>query len=964
MQEQTIALNQIQSLLGYDAFDDAVWQQLVGFKQVAREHIGRIWALHELNNEYNWAFLHTCRDRNNPENQARLEQAYQALRIALGDQVSSHAASFMLRSQWLGKSSTTHWNDDFSDQVEQTLLQVVCAYVLEHEQPSDWVRRLAQRIVLCLDSLMESGYPSASWCLEQLMDCQDQQVDVLFDAMSMCDFARAWAVLIDLSGWQVRQDHQALQADWHKQGQPLVYPLLRRAVQRGTLNSSMFQKLLEHTDRALYKINYLSDAAEMAQRDPQERRELEQILDLLDEVQWGLLCDFRPESFDSLQGISVLRGGRYLLRLAEEMQRQGIHALKHEHYYISNSARPDQVIGKLLSCLQRRDDDDRESLVHLLKQIEPQVLLAILPLCQAYQQELCAALGWPGLPEMYALIQDLEQQSPHNSLDPHAGVIHAQTIIARAAAMDEAHLQTLLKNLSGHNSALQLVRAALGLNRTEIRRLFGRRNALAARAMGLLPLTKPNELSERFLSLSRYLRESNSSNASRKPLERAAARAGLMNLALQAGFSDATRLEWSMHKILEDQGIAIGRTWEIEGYTLTLVLRDGEPALTVNNGKRLLKRTPSLVVRDYAYRAVRETLELAQDQMRRYRQAFLDAMRTEQALQPEELALLRSNPLAVDLLERLVLIDEAGSLGLFRAEDCSLEGRFGERVLIQGSVRVVHAYHLAMLGELHAWQREIVQRQVVQPFKQVFRELYLLTPAEENAVYASNRLAGRQLKGRQMMAVLANMGWRSNYSQLQKSFYEHGFAAYFEVDHVNIYNNDIDNPTQSGALYFLPLQYQAGKQEQRLKLNEIPPLVFSEVMRDLDLVTVIAHQSEEDGASREVIQRRADLLRITIGSLGIQQARVDEPYVLVDGKLASYRIQLTTGAIYLQSGQYLCIVPSAKQQKAIFVPYAEQGEQLVSEIISKVLLLANDTSIKDETILAQIDHEQKRSFAA
>ena len=81
--------------------------------------------------------------------------------------------------------------------------------------------------------------------------------------------------------------------------------------------------------------------------------------------------------------------------------------------------------------------------------------------------------------------------------------------------------------------------------------------------------------------------------------------------------------------------------------------------------RRQLKRTPSAVTRDYVYREVRATLEQAQDQERRYRMAFQGAMRSGQPLDLRKARLLRRNPLATALLERLVLIDAAGAV------DCS-----------------------------------------------------------------------------------------------------------------------------------------------------------------------------------------------------------------------------------------------------------------------------------------------------
>jgi hypothetical protein len=206
--------------------------------------------------------------------------------------------------------------------------------------------------------------------------------------------------------------------------------------------------------------------------------------------------------------------------------------------------------------------------------------------------------------------------------------------------------------------------------------------------------------------------------------------------------------------------------------------------------------------------------------------------------------------------------------------------------------------------------------------------------------------------------VLANLGWVADGAgTARKLFHEQGFSAHFETGSFFSYGDDDDAGGVTGGLSFWPitmLENAGGRAERRIPLGEIPPLVFSEVLRDLDLVTVVAHQSDEEGSSREVIQRRADLVRAIVDAAGLAAVRVEEPSVFVRGSLASYRVSLTTGAIYLESGQYLCIVPERKQQQAIYLPFAEGGEPLSSEIVSKVLLLSADSQIRDATILSQI----------
>ena len=53
--------------------------------------------------------------------------------------------------------------------------------------------------------------------------------------------------------------------------------------------------------------------------------------------------------------------------------------------------------------------------------------------------------------------------------------------------------------------------------------------------------------------------------------------------------------------------------------------------------------------------------------------------------------------------------------------------------------------------------------------------------------------------------------------------------------------------------------------------------------------------------------------------------------------------------------QYLCIVPDSRARSAesqVFLPF--EGDSTLSVILSKAMLLADDTKIKDTTIVRQI----------
>ena len=90
--------------------------------------------------------------------------------------------------------------------------------------------------------------------------------------------------------------------------------------------------------------------------------------------------------------------------------------------------------------------------------------------------------------------------------------------------------------------------------------------------------------------------------------------------------------------------------------------------------------------------------------------------------------------------------------------------------------------------------------------------------------------------------------------------------------------------------------------------------------------------------------------------LGLSGVTTEGHFAYVQGKLSRYRVHLGSAAIHIEPGHYLCIVPGrwGQRHNRIFLPFADQGDSKIAEVISKVLLLANDDKIKDESILRQI----------
>ena len=104
---------------------------------------------------------------------------------------------------------------------------------------------------------------------------------------------------------------------------------------------------------------------------------------------------------------------------------------------------------------------------------------------------------------------------------------------------------------------------------------------------------------------------------------------------------------------------------------------------------------------------------------------------------------------------------------------------------------------------------------------------------------------------------------------------------------------------------------------------------------------------------KTVLQRLIPRLKIA------DRCSFSEKFLQVRGNLRSYKIHLGSGNILMTpNDQYLCIVakPSARSGDGkLFLPF--EGDGILSQILSKALLLAEDTKITDPTIVSQIRSE-------
>lgn len=295
----------------------------------------------------------------------------------------------------------------------------------------------------------------------------------------------------------------------------------------------------------------------------------------------------------------------------------------------------------------------------------------------------------------------------------------------------------------------------------------------------------------------------------------------------------------------------------------------------------------------------------------------------------------------------------------------------------------------AGVNEIKAWRDFLVFHQLQQPLKQAYREVYILTDAELNTRTYSNRMAAHILRQHQFNSLAKARGWRyslmgafDNGIENDKASLllpENDLLAEYWISEVNaddaMNDTGIWNYVSTDQVRFI----NTGTNETT-ELVHIPPLVFSEVMRDVDLFVGVASVGNDPawqdngglpayrdywtsysfGELSEVAKNRKEILSSLVPRLKIKDVSViKDKFLVVKGKLRTYKIHIGSTNILMEpNDQYLCIVPDRgvkNYTENLFLPF--EGDNGLSIILSKAFLLAEDDKITDTTITSQINRK-------
>jgi hypothetical protein len=295
-------------------------------------------------------------------------------------------------------------------------------------------------------------------------------------------------------------------------------------------------------------------------------------------------------------------------------------------------------------------------------------------------------------------------------------------------------------------------------------------------------------------------------------------------------------------------------------------------------------------------------------------------------------------------------------------------------------------------SELRAWRDRIFSLSVRQPFRQAFREFYEVTEDDRQTKMYSNRFAGILMRQHQFSSLCRAKGW--NYRLMGSGF--DGFNvptkllapwnmhAEFYVDlptdrKPSLADSALNEQSHAGINLFLGSdQVRFYRDRREISVEAVPAIVYSEIMRDVDLFTSVCAVGPDETWSDQgdrgtgVLASRTDweeisgvlALRIEVLSRVLPlttiaaHCTIDKNWLVVRGQLGTYRIEVSSALVVrvTDSGvRHLKIPQKLLEDVTIdFATFPIELDHRTQAVLRKAHLLANDWHIDSPDLVRQL----------
>ena len=646
-------------------------------------------------------------------------------------------------------------------------------------------------------------------------------------------------------------------------------------------------------------------------------------------------------------------------------------------YEYSQNNTKKAVLSRLLKRCYPTKEDTPERLAALLKatDISDRRLAEAVMYAPQWAGFAEKILDWPGLKcgvwffhahinETFSAEKETETAiySPISPQQFNDGAFDKNWFFEAYAQLGEKRFQILYKSAkyitagsNQHRRSQLYSDAVLGkLDARElVQEIVEKRNQEKLRCYPLIPIANGDnqEALRRYEFIQKFLKESKQFGAQRRDSEKKACATAMENLAITTGLVDVNRLMWQMESQKIEQIKPLMKTTILDGVSVWLTIdENGDAGIAMEKAGKAIKTTPKSFAKNETFLELKATVKELKDLKRRSRESMERAMMECTLFGLGELQNICDNPILAPMVLRLVWTDGTNNGFLQQSADGIVLVKLDGECVAADTLRIAHPYDLKTRGDWAGFMQLLYQKKLVQPFKQVFREYYPITEDELQERTISRRYAGHQVQPQRTVALLKGRGWTVDYEEgLQKVFYKENLIVrmYAMADWFS--PADIEPPTLETVRFF------DRTTKENVPLEKIPPILFSETMRDLDLVVSVAHVGGVDPeASHSTVEMRVAIAAELAKLLKLSNVSWIGSHAKIQGKLASYSVHMGSGVVHAEGVGMVSILPVHSQSRGrIFLPFADDDPK-TAEILSKILLLSEDSKIKDPTILRQI----------
>lgn len=322
-----------------------------------------------------------------------------------------------------------------------------------------------------------------------------------------------------------------------------------------------------------------------------------------------------------------------------------------------------------------------------------------------------------------------------------------------------------------------------------------------------------------------------------------------------------------------------------------------------------------------------------------------------------------------------------------------------------------HPLHAAESETIAQWRTTLAHLQILQPIRQAWRETYTITRSERETSPASYRYARRILNQAQVIQIGRQRGWRirtltghmpsSESAPWTFQVPAHGVYVEFRTGGVGDSKNSdwsgVFTHVMTDRIRFCILKdegnwsYDGSKKLREtgtpVRLADIDRIVFSEVMRDVDLMVStttsnitfdpetlfsipdLALWRRQSGLEDITLPKEPHFGNIALGrrqfleallpELGMENAvTLEKHHALVNGKCYRYRIHLGSGDIMVLPQQRQLVVEDRKMaslRKSLPSYRPLHDDAQMDSILQKIVMLIRDDRIRDQSILDQLN---------